>query len=48
MVVGLGVSLRINGGQLGVVDQWIGWFVGFNSCGLWVMGFDIDFEINGF
>ena len=37
---GLGVSLSIE----------LGWFVGFNGGGLWVLvdGFDIDFEINGF
>ena len=47
---GLGVNLSVDGGQLGVVDLWLGWFVGFNGGGLWVLvdGFDIDFEINGF
>ena len=47
---GLGVSLSVDGGQLGVVDCWLGWFMGFDGGGLWVLidGFDIDFEINGF
>ena len=47
---GLGVSLSVDGGRLGVVDRWLWWFVGFNGGGLWVLvdGFDIDFEINGF
>ena len=47
---GLGVSLSVDGGRLGVVDRWLGWFVGFNGGGLWVLvdGFDIDFVINGF
>ena len=47
---GLGVSLRVDGGWLGVVDRWLWWFVGFNGGGLWVLvdGFDINFEINGF
>ena len=39
-----------DGGQLGVVDWWLGWLwvsmvVG---CGFWLMGFDIDFDSNGF
>ena len=48
--IGLGVSLSVDGGGLGVVDRWLWWFVGFNGGGLWVFvdGFDIDFEINGF
>ena len=47
---GLGVILSIDGGQLGVVDRWLEWSVGFNGGGLWVLvdGFDIDFEINRF
>ena len=46
----LGVSSSVDGGQLGVVDCWLGWFMGFDDGGLWVLvdGFDIDFEINGF
>ena len=26
-----------DGGRLGVVDRWLGWFVGFNVGGLWVL-----------
>ena len=28
---GLGVSLSVDGGGLGVVDRWLWWFVGFNG-----------------
>ena len=47
---GLGVRLSVDGGRLGVVDRWLGWFMGFNGGGLWVLvdGFGIDFKINGF
>ena len=34
---GLGVRLSVDGGRLGVVDRWLGWFVGFNGGGLWVL-----------
>ena len=50
---GLGVSLSIDGGRLGVVDRWLWWFVGFNGGGLWVlililrlMGFDFDYDFS--
>ena len=38
---GLRVSLSVDGGQLVVDDWWLGWFVGFNGGGLWVL-------VNGF
>ena len=48
---GLGVSLCVDGGRLGVVDRWLGWFVGF---GRWVlililrlMGLDFDYNFLG-
>ena len=51
---GLGVSLSVDGGRLGVVDRWLWWFVGFNGGGLWVlililrlMGFDFDYDFSG-
>ena len=34
---GLGVSLSVDGGRLGVVDQWLEGFVSFNGSGLWVL-----------
>ena len=34
---GLGVSLSVDGGRLGVVDRSLWWFVGFNGDGLWVL-----------
>ena len=50
---GLGVSLSIDGGRLGVVDRWLWWFVGFNGGELWVlililrlMGFDFDYDFS--
>ena len=31
------MSSSIDGGRLGVVNRWLGWFVGFNGGGLWVL-----------
>ena len=33
----VGRFVGFDGGQLGVVDWWLGWFVDFNVGGLWVL-----------
>ena len=47
--------MGFDGGQLGVVDWWLGCFVDFNGGRLWVlililklMGFDFDFDYDFF